>query len=101
LLQEVPNFREESDRVEYEAVRNFKEQYLQEAYKNFKRSPISLGDISYEDFTKMHWVKPFGLFMTFKKKHGNKCWNEWDKEYRDCDPLSPSIPLESYQEEID
>ncbi|MBE6114408.1 MAG: 4-alpha-glucanotransferase [Erysipelotrichaceae bacterium] len=101
LLQEVSNFNEDSDRVDYEAVRHFKERYLLEAYKNFKRSPIKLGDISYEEFITMDWVRPFGLFMTFKKKHNNACWNEWDKEYRDCDPLSPSISLEPYQEEID
>lgn len=78
LLKERPvSFREKAVRVDYEAVRAFKEPYLREAFAAFEETP------GYREFAGQEWVKLYGAFRALKKKNGGICWNEWEKEERD------------------
>lgn len=75
LLEELPKpFHKKEERIDYPAVRAYKEQFLKKAFERF--SP----DEEYEVFASMEWVKEYAVFITLKKANGLKCWNEWKKE---------------------
>ena len=77
LLEELPpSFREKERKVDYEAVRAFKEPYLREAYGKFQKTE------DYESFAGQEWVKMYGVFRALKMANGGICWNEWPKEDR-------------------
>lgn len=71
----VPN------RIDYQAVRNYKETYLREAFSAFRVR--SLEDSKFRSFCQMSWVYPYAVFMALKKQNGLRCWNEWPAEQRD------------------
>lgn len=78
LLEKLPpSFREKERKVDYEAVRAFKEPYLREAYGKFQKTE------DYESFAGQEWVKMYGVFRALKKANGGICWNEWPKEDRE------------------
>lgn len=66
-----PSFLEKSNKVEYEKVREFKETFLKEAYKNFEKPK------DYNTFIKQNWVSDYAIFRAFKNENQNKSWIEW------------------------
>ncbi|HHT96572.1 MAG TPA: 4-alpha-glucanotransferase [Clostridiales bacterium] len=73
-------FNEESSKIEYKLVREFKEKYLKIAYNNFINKKMDLNDEEYKTFIKQKWLKQYGLYLTLKKKNKLLSWNEWPKE---------------------
>lgn len=95
MLKEVsPAFCENARRVDYEAVRAFKEPYLRKAYQEFERSD------AYEEFAAQDWVKMYGTFQALKRANGGTCWNEWPKEHKEW-PENPGELEEAVQKEAD
>lgn len=95
LLREAPqSFREKEERVDYDAVRSFKEPYLREAFQAFKKTE------DYEDFASQEWVQMYGVFRALKKASGGVCWNEWKQEYKDW-PKNRTALSEEIQAEAD
>lgn len=77
LLDRVPVFLRYATRIDYEAVRKFKEKYLKKAFQKFKE----LGnDKGYEKFIQQEWVYQYAVFLSLKKQNNLICWNEWPKE---------------------
>ena len=80
LIKEVPAaFRENAVTVDYDAVREYKEPFLREAYQSF----VSMGkqeETAYKTFLAQPWVWDYGVFRALKKANGGVCWNEWKKE---------------------
>lgn len=102
LLGNVPSFHAHSKKVDYEAVRAFKEKHLRKAYCNFKKANNpTLGAVSYEEFLKFDWVYPYGTFIAFKRDNNLVCWNEWKESMRDYGLNMSGVDLEPYQDEID
>ena len=80
LLKELPEpFRTEEKRVDYEAVRAFKQPVLRTAYQSFKEKKQD-EDPEYQAFAAIDWVKTYTAFRALKKANGGVCWNEWKAE---------------------
>jgi glycogen phosphorylase len=71
-----PAYRKDSTKIHYEDVRKYKEKFLKEAFKNFRP------DSDYKEFVSQEWVYLYAVYLTFKKKNGLKCWNEWIPEHK-------------------
>ncbi|MBK2110392.1 4-alpha-glucanotransferase [Francisella tularensis] len=89
-----------SKKVEYELVRNFKDNYLEEAFNNFQSSKDKFGQ-EYNDFiTQNSWVKNYAIFKAFRKANNNQAWNFWPAEYKNW-IKDKAIELDQFQREID
>ncbi|MEY8715575.1 4-alpha-glucanotransferase [Francisella philomiragia] len=89
-----------SDKVEYELVRNFKDKYLEEAFSNFQSSKDKF-EQEYNNFIAQNsWVKNYAIFKAFRKANDNQAWNLWDKSYKNW-IKEKSINLEEFQIDID
>lgn len=93
LIEKAPSYRRRADRIDYEAVRRFREPYLKEAYRNF------VPDLNYTNFSYQEWVKHYSVFMAFKKKNGMKCWLDWPEEEKNY-LINGDLDLKEYQDEI-
>lgn len=93
LKRRVPSFHRHSSRIAYEQIRQYKERYLREAYKNF------VPDHNFSVFAYQEWTRNYALFMTFKKLNHGVCWNEWEEDFRD-QPVKNKVDLKPYQDEI-
>ena len=79
LLDRVPcKFNENKTYVDYNAVREFKEVYLREAFRSFVEKDMN-ATLEYKEFIKQQWVYDYSVFRALKMKHNLKCWNEWDE----------------------
>ena len=79
LLAELPEaFHENFERVDYDAVRSFKEPYLKKAFETFC-SKGRQEEEAYKDFVKQSWVYDYGVFRSLKLKNNGVCWNEWEQ----------------------
>ena len=94
LIEKPKKFNENSDRVDYEAVKNYKEKYLSEAFSNFKP------DSYYEEFISQEWVYNYAVFICFKKENDLKQWNLWSKEQISW-IKDHKLDLSKYQNEIE
>lgn len=102
LLEEssLKNLNANFDKVEYELVRNFKDNYLEEAFSNFQSSKDKF-EQEYNDFIAQNsWVKNYAIFKAFKKVNDNQAWNFWPAEYKNW-IKDKAIELEQFQQEID
>ncbi|AJI53172.1 4-alpha-glucanotransferase [Francisella philomiragia] len=89
-----------SDKVEYELVRNFKDKYLEEAFSNFQSSKDKF-EQEYNDFIAQNsWVKNYAIFKAFRKANNNQAWNFWPQEYKNW-IKDKTIELNQFQQEID
>lgn len=91
ILSTDPYF--DSDRIDYDRVRKYKEFYLKEAFNKFKASE------DYFQFIKMDWVYKYAVFLTLKKENNLKCWNEWEKSHKDW-ILNQELDLSNFQDKI-
>lgn len=85
------------DRIDYDAVRAYKNGYLKEAYQNFRAQESQSED--FQAFQKSDWVYPYAVFIALKKQNDLRCWNEWPKEQQDW-ILDKAYDISHLQEEI-
>jgi 4-alpha-glucanotransferase len=84
-LKPVPSFPRE--KVNYQAVWEYKYGLLQKAFASFRRrgsSPEYLPFCTENAF----WVEDYALFMALKSHYGGKAWSEWPPEIRDRQPYA-------------
>lgn len=93
LIHKVPSFHRRDDKVDFQAVRKFREPYLREAYKNF------IPDQNYVVFAYQEWAKNYAMFRTFKKFNHGKCWNDWEDDFKN-QPEENHLDLKVFQDEI-
>jgi 4-alpha-glucanotransferase len=95
LLKKLPPpFNPKANRVDYDAVRTYKDPYLREAFHHFKPS------FAYQQFLTNHpWVETYAIFMTFKSLHQLQMWSTWQKEFKTW-VHHRSLDLSPYQSEI-
>lgn len=98
LKNQPPEFMKNEPKVQYDAVRAWKEPYLREAFCTFKENGLTESD-DYKNFLTREWVYDYGVFRALKSKNQGKCWIEWEKEDRNwCQekkPLSEDILAEA------
>ena len=79
LLNELPeDFNKTKNYVDYNAVREFKEKYLKEAFNIFLEKGLNNTE-EYSEFSKQQWAYDYSVFRALKKKNNLKCWNEWNE----------------------
>ncbi|AJI47821.1 4-alpha-glucanotransferase [Francisella philomiragia] len=89
-----------SDKVEYELVRDFKDKYLEEAFSNFQSSKDKF-EQEYNNFIAQNaWVKNYAIFKAFRKANNYQAWNFWSLEYKNW-IKDKAIELNQFQNEID
>ncbi|MDY4823124.1 MAG: 4-alpha-glucanotransferase [Candidatus Onthovivens sp.] len=78
LLKKVPLHHSKAAKIDYQDVLWFKEKYLYKAYKAFLKTKKR----GYAKFKKDNeeWLKPFALFIAFRKRMNYVQWNTWPKE---------------------
>ena len=97
LLPKVPSFMEDTDKVDFYKVGEYKKEYLFKAYKKFmKKHPETLHKFKVNN----KWVNQYATFEVFKWKNDNKQWNEWSEEYLDYFKHHRNAPRH-LKEEID
>ena len=98
LLSELPpSFREKAERVDYEAVRAFKEPYLKAAYDAFVKKG-GKEEEAYQSFISQEWVYDYAVFRALKRKNGGRCWNEWETADRDWPKMRGALAAEIEEE---
>lgn len=96
LLEEAPKFAPKASKIDYQAVLDYKDEYLYKAYKEFIKKPFR----GYQKFKKDNkWLVPYALFMTLRKKNGYVTWNNWKK--KDLKLFSLSRAPKAYKDEIE
>lgn len=88
----------ELDKIDYQAVREFKTKYLKLAFSRFEKND------EYKEFAKQDWAYIYGVFITLKKQNNLVCWNEWPIEQQewiknrkyDISPLQDDIDYEIF-----
>ncbi|MGN1344193.1 MAG: 4-alpha-glucanotransferase [Traorella sp.] len=97
-IQKTKKFNAYKKKVDYQAVREFKTPYYQEAFHNFKK------DEKYQIFASLPWVRNYAVFLTLKKENDMKIWHEWSEEQKtwiknhryDLTPLQEKIEYEIF-----
>ena len=98
LLSERPKkFNETKKYVDYNAVREFKEVYLREAFKAFTEKELQKTS-EYKEFAKQQWAIDYSVFRAFKKKNKLKCWNEWDEAEKNWPEKREALQKEDLNE---
>ena len=86
-----------SERVDYEAAREFKTEILNAAYKHCIRTNTQ----KFNDFRKKtEWLESFALFSVIKQVRGGEPWYEWPEELRHRDPEAIKKFKAEYANEI-
>lgn len=94
LLDKVPEpFQQYNDRVQYDAVRAWKEPLLRAASQAF------VPDADYQAFAETDWVQEYAVFRAFKKANEGRCWLEWEHWQRDWG-RDRAGKLDTFQAEI-
>lgn len=79
---DLPDFRPAATTVDYDAVRAFKEAYLDKAFVQFKKDP-KLWQTDYAHFVETNsWVHNYSVFVAIKKANELRCWLEWPAEHK-------------------
>lgn len=66
-----------TQRVNYEAVRRYKEPYLRAAFQAF------VPNAAYHHFAAQEWVQHYAAFRAFKHANQGQCWTQWPERQRD------------------
>lgn len=93
LIDKVPSFHKRKKRVDYKAIRKFREPYLRQAYQNFKP------DQNYAVFAYQEWAKNYAMFRAFQKANEGKHWDEWNEDMK-WQPEKQAVTLKPYEDEI-
>lgn len=96
----IKNCNKFSNYVDYNEVRNFKEEYFVRAFKMFKKEYRSFRE-DFEAFKKQaFWLEDWSLFYLFRNLHNGLPWNEWDEEYRNYPEAKDELDLSEYEDDI-
>lgn len=95
LCPEAPEYNREAPKVEYEAIRAYKEPYLHEAFENaMKKNPHCL-----DLFKKSHpWVIAWSYFMMNKRRNAMQSWEKWPLEQKEM--IHSTRPLNEEEKKL-
>jgi 4-alpha-glucanotransferase len=100
-LDQAPKFSEE--RVDFETVRQFKDQLLARAFERFNQSSDEGSRRAFEEFCQRQsaWLDDYALFRALKDDHGGKSWHEWDGPLVHRDALALGRAREALREQVE
>ena len=90
---EVQPLHEDSTKIYYKEVREYKNQLLEKAYSRFKENA------SFKKFKKEEWVKNYAIFISLKKKNHLRPWMEWE-EAEKFYPEKKELDLKEFEKQI-
>ncbi len=93
LKAKAESFRENTVRIDYDAVRAFKEPYLREAFAAFCEQGKQKEE-TYKDFISQNWVYEYGAFRAWKRAQNGICWNEWTEEGKNWPETRTPLPAD-------
>ena len=96
-IKEYKTFNKLAKRVDFDKVRNFKETYFKEAFKNQKDT----NSLEFKTFLKNNpWCYQYALFNILIRKNEYKDWNKWPIEEKNA-PYNPkNFDITPYKDEI-
>src|SRR3954464_14113805 len=99
-LDDVPPFA--SSRVDYAAVRAYKDPLLREAFDRFRRGAGSQlrGDFDAFCAEEKSWLGDFSLFMALRDAHGGQVWSAWPGDIALRQPEALEAAQRSLADEI-
>lgn len=73
------DYLKDSNKIDYDFVREYKDKYLRKAFKNFMLKDLWKEDYAYvkENFG---WIKNYAAFITLKKQNDDASWFEWSDD---------------------
>lgn len=93
LIKNVEPFNEKAERISYEDVRRYRNQYLWEAFYTYE------GEDDFWRFANEEWVNNYAIFLTLKKKNELKSWQDWPDEQKFF-PDNWGVDLSRYEVDI-
>src|SRR4030095_3875311 len=68
------------DRVDFEAVHQFKDLVLRQAFASFERNSDPRVSSAFAEFCQRYssWLDDYALFRALKDAHAGAAWNEWE-----------------------
>lgn len=95
------NIPENSPRVDFGKVINFKKQLLTAAYSNFKNDNRNLKK-EFNSFIEENnsWLEDYSLFMAAKDYHKGASWNKWEKSILHREKSALKSFKEKFHDEI-
>ncbi|MCB1175502.1 MAG: 4-alpha-glucanotransferase [Leptospiraceae bacterium] len=85
-LAEAPFF--EADKIQYEAVRNWKMPLLKKAWQSFIESADSTLQADFQHYCQQEsdWLLDYALFEICQQKFAGASWSDWPTQLRDRHP---------------
>lgn len=82
-LKPMPEFPQ--DKVNYEAVINYKNNLFRKGFENFKKRKTDY-EFNKFCFENSSWLEDFAIFMAIKAHFKGRVWSKWPVELRDRQP---------------
>lgn len=99
LLDEVSPFQEDSIKVDFDTVREYKETYYKKAFENFKVNFETFKN-EFETFkAENSWLEMYSIFFSFKKANNLQAWSTWNDEMKFY-PENKTLDLSPYEDEM-
>lgn len=89
-------------RVEFDAVRAYKQPRLREAYSRFRRGAAPGLHQPFADYCRRQadWLDDYALFMALRQAHGDVAWSDWPPDLALRVPEALSVARADLQEEL-
>ncbi|MBN2124652.1 MAG: 4-alpha-glucanotransferase [Deltaproteobacteria bacterium] len=88
------------ERVDFQAVVDYKGSLLQWAFERFKEKDAPADYFAFCD-ENAYWLHDFALFAALKSHYRGRVWSEWPGELRDRDPEALDRALQALSGEVD
>ena len=90
------------DRVEFEAVRRYRDERLRRAFGRFASAPGATRN-AYDRFRKQQadWLDDFALFSALRERYGRKPWWQWEPGLRRRNPAALKAAAGELAGEVD
>jgi 4-alpha-glucanotransferase len=100
---DLPVAPQDADQVEFALVHELKDQLLQTAYENYRKTTGTGVKVAFEDFDQRSadWLTDYALFRALKNAHGGSAWNTWEAELVRRDPGALTRAREELRDEIE
>src|ERR1041384_1160949 len=92
-----------TDKVDFGAAHQFKEQLLRRAYVRYTKTTNTALRSAFETFAQQHahWLEDYALFRALKDAHGGVAWNEWEQGLVRRTPAALERAREELREEVE
>ncbi len=99
LLDELENFNSDCTKVDFDAVREFKEAYYRQAFEKFKTNFSDYQDEFNQFKNQNDWLEMYSIFFSFKQANDLKPWSMWPEAMKFY-PENHELDLTLYADQI-